>query len=128
MPYRDTTADITRTLHETLTTLRERPVREADLSRWRWQLRQRLAGLRDLLVEDPATRDGWLTARAATTHREREALLTKVGLLGPRVLGDADVEAVTADLTRLVGEVDRHFQRLNDLAYDEVELELGGSE
>ncbi len=128
MPYRDTTADITRTLHDTLGTLRERPDREADLSRWRWQLRQRLAGVRDLLADDTATRDGWLTARAASTHRERQSLLAKVGHLGPRVLEDSDVDAVVFDITRLIGEIDRHFQRINDLAYDEVELELGGSE
>ena len=32
------------------------------------------------------------------------------------------------ELKRLVMDIQRHVQRLNDLAYDEVELELGGSE
>lgn len=118
----------TRTLHDLLACLRERPTAPSDVPRWRWQVRQRLAGVRDLLADDPSAKDGWLTARAASALRERETLLARLGRLGPRVLGDEDLQSVADDLTRLVGEVDRHFQRVNDLAWDEVELELGGSE
>ena len=32
------------------------------------------------------------------------------------------------ELKRLVVDVNRHMQRLNDIAYDEVEMEIGGSE
>ena len=32
------------------------------------------------------------------------------------------------DLRRLVSDLERHRQRLNDLVYDSVTLELGGSE
>ena len=35
---------------------------------------------------------------------------------------------VRADLLRLLTDVTHHVQRIHDLAYDEVELELGGSE
>ena len=38
------------------------------------------------------------------------------------------MEATRLELKRLVLDIQRHVQRLNDLAYDEVELELGGSE
>ncbi len=52
----------------------------------------------------------------------------RLGTLGTRVLEDADVAAVRAEVARLVADVTRHVQRVNDLAYDAVELELGGSE
>ncbi len=32
------------------------------------------------------------------------------------------------ELRRLVADISRHMQRLNDLVYDDVEIELGGSE
>jgi hypothetical protein len=35
---------------------------------------------------------------------------------------------VRADLVRLVSALERYRQRLNDLVYDSVSLELGGSE
>lgn len=38
------------------------------------------------------------------------------------------MDLVHADLQRLLVDLGHHVQRLNDLAYDEVELELGGSE
>jgi hypothetical protein len=44
------------------------------------------------------------------------------------VLENPDVEAVRVELKRLVADIAHHCQRLHDLAYDEVELELGGSE
>ncbi len=36
--------------------------------------------------------------------------------------------AVRRELARLVVDVRHHLQRLHDLAYDEVALELGGSD
>ena len=48
--------------------------------------------------------------------------------MGPQVLESADVEAVREELKRLLVDISHHLQRLNDLAYDEVALELGGSE
>ena len=44
-------------------------------------------------------------------------------------VGDlADVEATRIELKRLVVDINRHLQRLNDITYDEVEMEIGGSE
>ena len=37
------------------------------------------------------------------------------------------MEQVRIDLKRLLTDITHHFQRLHDLAYDEVEIELGGS-
>ena len=44
------------------------------------------------------------------------------------MLENPDVERVRRELRRLVADIARHMQRLNDLVYDDVEIELGGSE
>ncbi len=100
-----------------------------ELGRWRWTMRQRMAGLRDALVaEGDHVAEGWLAARGVTILRERNALVTRLTDLGPAVLESPDVAQVRADLKRLAVDISHHCQRLHDLAYDEVELELGGSE
>lgn len=96
---------------------------------WRWTVRQRMASVRDALageVGDPD--DGWLAARGGTAFRERNQLLGRISALGPQVLENPDAERVRTELRRLVADIGRHVQRLNDLVYDDVELELGGSE
>jgi hypothetical protein len=99
------------------------------LGNWRWTVRQRMAAVRDALVGEVADADdGWLAARGGSAFRERNALLARLGSLGPQVLESPDVESVRGELRRLLRDIARHVQRLNDLAYDEVELELGGSE
>lgn len=96
---------------------------------WRWKVRQHLAGIRDLLANESAWhQDSWLAARGGAVFRERNALLARVSILGPQVLQNSDVAALRRDLHRLVTDVAHHRQRLHDLAYDEVEYELGGSE
>ena len=99
------------------------------LGNWRWMVRQRMASVRDALVGEAAgSDDGWLAARGGTAFRERNGLLSRLSTLGPQILETADVEGTRVELKRLVMDIQRHVQRLNDLAYDEVELELGGSE
>ena len=39
-----------------------------------------------------------------------------------------DVDGLVAQLSRLLVDIDHHVQRIHDLAYDDVELEFGGSE
>jgi hypothetical protein len=96
---------------------------------WRWTVRQRMAAVRDeLLGEDERSEDGWLAARSGGILRERDALLARLSGLGPQVLESPDVERVRAALTRLLTDISHHVQRVHDLAYDAVELELGGSE
>jgi hypothetical protein len=96
---------------------------------WRWRLRRELAGVRDaLLAETGAGADGWTAARAGGVVRERNALLARLGALGALVLEHPDAGVVRVELRRLVADLGHHAQRLSDLAYDEVELELGGSE
>jgi hypothetical protein len=99
------------------------------LGNWRWTVRQRMAAVRDALIGEVGDADdGWLAARGGTAFRERNALLARLAALGPQVLESPDVEPVRDELRRLLRDIRRHVQRLNDLAYDEVELELGGSE
>lgn len=99
------------------------------LGSWRWTVRQRMAAVRDCLVaEVDQADDGWLAARTGTVLRERTALLGRLSVLGPQVLESPDVEAVRVELLRLLVDLSHHVQRVNDLAYDDVELELGGSE
>ncbi|WP_372736137.1 hypothetical protein [Nocardioides sp.] len=99
------------------------------LGNWRWVVRQRMGGLRDeLLGETAGSPDGWLAARGGAAFRERNALLARITSLSRQVLETPDVESTRVELKRLLVDVSRHIQRLNDLAYDEVEMELGGSE
>lgn len=96
---------------------------------WRWQVRRVMAEVRDLLVaERPTSYDGWLAARAAGMLRERDLLLARLAELGPLVLHDQRVDELKLRLERLLADVERHQQRRRDLIWDEVELELGGSE
>ncbi len=95
---------------------------------WRWQARRLLADLRDRLVAESPSYDGWLAARGAGMLRERNALLSRLGAMGPQVLHEPAIDDVRADLSRLLVDVEHHLQRRRDLVWDEVELELGGSE
>jgi hypothetical protein len=96
---------------------------------WRWRARGILSELRDLLAtESPVAVDGWLAARGAGVLRERNQLLARVAALGPQVLADPPVEDLRDRMLRLLVDVEHHLQRRRDLAWDEVELELGGSE
>ena len=102
---------------------------EVPLGQWRWQVRQQMATLRDALVAETGNgADGWTVARQGGMLRERNALLARMGTVGARVLEHPDPDTVRLDVQRLLADVGRHSRRLHDLAYDEVELELGGSE
>lgn len=96
---------------------------------WRWLVRHRMAAVKDALSpEGSRGGDAWLASRELTLHRERSVLLQRLADLGPAVLESPDVEAVRDELTKLVGLLERYRQHLNDLVYDSVSLELGGSE
>ena len=60
--------------------------------------------------------------------RDRNALVGRLSVLGQRVLESPEVEKVRADLKRLLADISHHLPAVHDLAYDEVEIELGGSE
>lgn len=95
---------------------------------WRWLVRQRVAAVLEALAgENARAADAWLTCRQHRLVRERDVLSLKLDLLSNQIL-DGDVDAVRAELKRVISELGRHRQRLNDLLYDTVALELGGSE
>jgi hypothetical protein len=96
---------------------------------WRWNVRRRLSAVKDALA-DPQTMmaDAGLSAREGTSNRHRRQLQARVTALAAGVLERLDVETIAAELRRLQGDLERHVQRVHDLAYDAVSLELGGSE
>lgn len=119
----------TTALHGLRQALGAPPAEGVALGNWRWTVRQRMADVRDLLLNEadhPA--DGWLAARGGAARRERTGLLRRLAELGGPVLESPDVDQVRSELQRLLADIVHHIQRLHDLAYDEVELELGGSE
>jgi hypothetical protein len=104
----------------------ERPRRH---QMWRWLVSHRVAGVRDALAEEPARAvDAWLAPRQTALAHERDGLLRRLDRLGHQVAEAPDVEPLHAELKRLLSDLERHCQRLNDLVYDGVALELGGSD
>jgi hypothetical protein len=100
-----------------------------NLGAWRWSVRRLLVPVRDrLLREHPVRREAWLSARTTRTLRERDELIARLNGLAARVLVAGDVEELADQLSRLLADITRHQQRVDDLAWDDVELEIGGSE
>jgi len=81
-----------------------------------------------LTAESPVAMDSWLSARAGNLERERSTLLTRLAVLGTLLAESPDLEPVRDSLRRLAGDVRRHHQRVNDLTYDALALDVGGSE
>jgi hypothetical protein len=99
------------------------------LSAWRWSVRRQLVPVRDrLLREHPARREAWLSARATRMLRERDELIARLNAVSAEVLSAPDVDDLADRLSRLLADIARHHQRVDDLAWDDVELEIGGSE
>ena len=102
---------------------------DATAPEWRWNLRRRLSDVKDALI-DPEGRAGevWLSAREAGSSRCRRQLQARVTALASGVLDRLDAEAIIAELRRLQTDLEHYVQRVHDLVYDSVALELGGSE
>jgi hypothetical protein len=96
---------------------------------WRWTVRRHMGPVRDAIEREHLDgADGWLSARHGRSARERAALLGRLAAYGPLVLEHPDPAEVRDGLKRLLGDIEHYVQRQHDLAYDEVELEIGGSE
>jgi hypothetical protein len=101
----------------------------ADPGAWRWNVRRHLVPVREGLQREHARRrNAWLSARAQQALRERDTLLARLNELSAELLVTPDVESIAIQLSRLLVDIEHHAQRLHDLAYDDVELEIGGSE
>lgn len=96
---------------------------------WGHIVRQRAGHVADALTaESPVAVDSWLAARASHLDRERNRLLTRLSVLRSLLDATTDVEPVRESLRRLLRDVRHHHQRVNDLTYDALALDVGGSE
>ncbi len=117
------------TLEESIVGLRKALVLPMQQQGWGWLIRQRMSVVKEALTDEAGpTAEAWLAARQGSLLRERNALLAQLATLGPLVLEGNDRDALRNRLLRLVHDLERHRQRLSDLLYDSVALELGGSE
>jgi predicted secreted Zn-dependent protease len=105
------------------------PFSATEAGGWRWTVRRAMGPVRDALEREyHGSADGWQSARHGRSLREQAALVRRLAAYGPVVLEHPDVDEVRQGLKRLLADIDHHVQRQHDLAYDEVEQEIGGSE
>jgi hypothetical protein len=71
---------------------------------------------------------GRLAGRSGSADRERRQLLSRISAIGAHLLDRLDSERVTGEVRRLINDVEHYRQRVHDLVYDSVALEIGGSE
>ncbi|MCZ4497823.1 MAG: hypothetical protein JWQ74_376 [Marmoricola sp.] len=96
---------------------------------WRLMTRQQLAAVRDALSDERfATWDGWLAARSTGSARERHQLLGRISALGNGLVDRLDTDRVATEVRRLLLDVEHYRQKVHDLVYDSVSMEIGGSE
>jgi hypothetical protein len=116
------------TLESAISDLQETLSDARTASNWRWLVRQRLSALKQALDESVQTWDGWLTPRSGAMERERRQLLARISAVGAGVLDRLDSDPVTTEIRRVLNDVEHYRQRLHDLVYDSVAMEIGGSE
>lgn len=98
-------------------------------SAWRLKTRQQLAAVREALGDERfASWDGWLAARSGASDRERQQLLGRISALGSGLLDRLDTERAASEVRRLLNDVEHYRQKVHDLVYDSVSMEIGGSE
>jgi hypothetical protein len=96
---------------------------------WGHLIRHRTREVADALTaESPVAVDSWLSARAGCLERERNRLLSRLSVLGATLTESSDLDPVRDSLRRLVHDVRHHHQRVTDLTYDALALDVGGSE
>ena len=102
---------------------------DASAPEWRWNVRRRLSEVKDALAHPDGLRaEAWLAARVSTSDRQRSQLQGRVSALAAGVLDRLDAESILLETRRLLCDLEHHVQRVHDLVYDSVSLELGGSE
>lgn len=117
------------TLESAISDLRQTLSGTRTATSWRVLTRQQLAAVRDALSDERfSSWDGWLAARSGTTDRERQQLLARITSLGNGLLDRLDTERVASEVRRLLNDVEHYRQKMHDLVYDSVAMEIGGSE
>lgn len=96
---------------------------------WRWNVRRQLSEVKEALAQPQALQpEAWLAARTRLSNRDRSQLQGRVMAASAGVLDKLDTDTVVREVKRLLGDLEHHVQRVHDLVYDSVSLELGGSE
>jgi len=117
------------TLESAISDLRHTLGSARTASNWRLMTRQQLAAVREALSDERfSSWDGWLAARSGTSDRERQQLLGRISALGSSVIDRLDTERVASEVRRLINDVEHYRQKMHDLVYDSVSMEIGGSE
>jgi hypothetical protein len=96
---------------------------------WRYLVKQRLTWVEAALAAD-GTDDAepWLQPRRDRLRRERTQLRSRTSLLAGTICETLELEQARRSLARLVQDLQHYQQRVNDLAYDAVDMDVGGSE
>jgi len=96
---------------------------------WQHLVRQRLSGVDEALTAERAHPGAeLLNARAGHLHRERMRLHARLTAIGGLISEASAVDPLRQELLRLLGDIQHHHQRVNDLAWDALAMDVGGSE
>lgn len=96
---------------------------------WRYLIKQRLTWVDAALAADNHhDADPWLHPRLDRLDRERSLLQGRTSVLAATICDAVDLQPVRESLSRLVHDLEHYQQRVNDLAYDAVDMDVGGSE
>jgi hypothetical protein len=94
---------------------------------WHGLVRQRMASVHEALISERSRLgDSWQAAREGHLHRERKHLVDRMRMLDSS--DDLSPELLSAEVRRLITDLEHHRQRVNDLVYDSVSMDIGGSE
>jgi hypothetical protein len=116
-------------LESAIAELRNTLNRSRSAANWRALTRQQLGAVREALTDERfSSWDGWLAARSGTSDRERRQLLARITALGAGMLDRLDTDRVASEVKRLLLDVEHYRQKMHDLVYDSVSMEIGGSE
>lgn len=113
-------------IHDLESAAEDTSTASANPGAWRTAVRERLQRVRAGMAEPLGSRDGWLVARAQHAERDRCALLERISTTTTRMSEARPTNAVLPEIRRLTRDLAHYRQRLSDLSYDAVELELGG--
>lgn len=96
---------------------------------WRYLVKQRLTWIASALAaEQEDEPESWQHPRLEQLTRERARLLGRTSELADTVCDVPDLGPVRTSLRRLVQDLQHYQQRQNDLVWDAVEVDVGGSE
>ncbi len=105
----------------------EQALADSPQQTWHGLVRQRIASVHEALLNERARAgDAWQAAREAHLKRERKHLVERMNNLDAAKFPDPD--EFSAEVRRLILDLAHHRQRVNDLVYDSVSMDLGGSE